>query len=931
MHNKIEKILRTTSVLSVFFLLSSTLDAASFTVENENSAGIGSLKEAIISSNAITPSPKWGNELLFSSDLVFSNTYPAIRNNLSLKVLDNTTIDFLEPLNGTALFEKSGPGTLRVSAPFNFLGDWTIREGTLRLHSLSPIQGDYRLYGTLSFDNAAVLGDHSIYLYTGSILQPESSSLLSNRLEVLGDAIIDTGDRDLTLAYVAQEGSVTKIGRGRLTMINPSYFKGEITINQGTLVLNKFSPGGMINLNQASLEIASEAEIQNYQLKLRAARVDLIRKQVRFDRPVTLAHEVSVVNLLGHGLSLNGGTEGTGDLFFMGPGDVTLRGAANSTGLLAFDKTHLFISEFAKNTRYQFQDASLDLQNDASLDDSSQWEIDEALDYRPNGYRLAISGAIYGTGTLSAKNPGSTVWQSRAPFLGRWIQESGDFEAHGYLANLELYQEAVLKGTILGKNLTVLGKLETLDITMEDQVILGSTAVIHNQINPENSQKSIKADFIHVDGVLKLVPEKGHYEPMTMTVAEAHTQVDGDFQALLAPAQFSGHIIREPTKISYQLDKFYALEEFINRNRFDDVALARSLDQMLAAPGSDMDGIIHELLTYKESELSLLGALDGLQPAYFSALGLVQESNFILDRSSLSNRMQELLSFPCAESYVRDQNWNLWFDPVGDFTRQKSRQQDMGYWGRTFGFFSGFDGKVTDTIRLGLSAGYTHSRVEWKENVGRGFINSGYLSGYFLYNNPHNFYLNGSLTGGYNHYTADRFIHVGSIDRTSHHKNHGFGFSSDLEIGYLIHRYGTFQPFIRQSYIGLYQQSFTETGAQSLDLSVKSKDFAMYRIESGLLYNYCFDYPTIAFNPEVTLTGIYELELKTGNFHATYVDSGESYEVVGMKPRRFLISPGFAFDMVFKNIFLMLGVRYHAELGTQFYDQRVSGHVGYSF
>lgn len=362
----------------------------------------------------------------------------------------------------------------------------------------------------------------------------------------------------------------------------------------------------------------------------------------------------------------------------------------------------------------------------------------------------------------------------------------------------------------------------------------------------------------------------------------------------------------------------------------DNIIVAQNFDDHIAPFGSDIDFVISELIKLKDNPKQFDLAFQGLQPAYYSALGLVQESNFILARASLTNRMQELLNFTCAKSYVAEKKSYLWVDPVGDFTQQDSKQHDMGYHAATVGAFAGFDGYLSERFRLGISGGYTNSRVHWMEDVGKGWINSAYLAGYFLYN-PQYFYLNGSLCGGYSHYNVSRYIRINDLKRVAYHKNHGFGFEADLEIGYVSKTKIKIQPYLRQSYVGLYQQDFTEHGASSLNLTVDSKKFAMYRLEAGLFFDRCFDYTTWSFLPEINISGIYEQELKTGTFHASYENTDQSYDVQGMKPTRYLFAPGISLEALIKKYPLILGIRYHAEIGSGFYDQRIAGHLGYSF
>jgi hypothetical protein len=566
---------------------------------------------------------------------------------------------------------------------------------------------------------------------------------------------------------------------------------------------------------------------------------------------------------------------------------------------------------FSPGAFYHLSNVSLNLSANTTLPVESSVEILGGDLYLNQGqYSFDVAGLLTGPGRIVAHGLGGVNYHPLQKFEGLWVQNEGVFSLNGALADLTIGPQAELEGS---------GQVEVLD--------LEGTYVA--AIEAQKHEGYLQANQADVKGTIILKPSPGHYEPAQYLLMSSDN-LTFNLKNFVAPAQFEGGLTKEAEGLKYQLNKFHSLSQLIDPVRFDDRAMAETLDNFFAPALSDIDQVIANLLSLENDPSQLASAINGLQPAYFSALGLTQESNFILARSALSNRMQELICFPCVRQYVSAKEFCLWFDPVGDFTQQESKQHDMGYNAATIGGFLGFDGKIHPKFRFGVTAGYTNSRVDWMESVGKGVINSAYLAGYFLYK-PSNFYLNGSVNGRYSHYNASRFISINTIKRTASHKNHGFGFSGDLEFGYVINRKIASQPFVRQSYIGLYQGAFSETGALDLNLDVESKYFSMYRVEAGVIFNRCLNYTRWSLTPEICLSGIYEQELNKGSFSATYQNTDHQYEVSGMKPKRLLFSPGAALDFLIKKYPLMLGVRYHAELSPQFYDQRISGHIAYNF
>lgn len=885
------------------------LVAANFSVDNSNASGIGSFAEIIKSSNAIYPGSGNYNSIYFRSNLTLNESYPEIRNNLSFNVVDSYFVTVASAIKSSGNFQKQGQGTIEIKAPFNFQGDWLILEGTVIKSDAQPIAGKYLVSGSLK-SNGALLGKNDIQLSSGK-LAFSANSILDNLITVNKSGSVDTGTFNAELKNLKGSGLFNKLGTGYLLVSSNSDFVGKYSIQQGTLQLNDISFSGQIALEGGNLKISSNKSIENAELLLSKGRIILNTPKLTLSKAVKAQGSEAVFDLNGANLSMPSGLSGFGIVDFIGPGILDMGAKDPFCGHVKLENLTFNPSNFSKNTIYKLNNATLNLSSISEIDFTTRFLISSgqsSLLYQDNP--LVLNSSFEGKGTIKAYGHGQMTVRSLASFQGDWIQQKGHLHLEGSLYNLNVEKDATITGY---------GLLN--DFKLNGQFI--------PTINALNSQNTITAKTADLAGKIVIRPEVGVYKKGNYKILNA-SNVNLSNMELLAPAQFDGKLAKTSEGLAFDIENFYLLADLVNKKNIDDFSVASSFDKYYALPGTDRDNILRKLLSLKDEPEKFNAAFQGLQPAYFSALGLTQEYNFILARSTLSNRMEELLLFPCAQSYIWDEPLAVWLDPVGDFTMQEPRQQDMGYHAATVGGFFGFDGKIGSSLRLGLLSGYTNSRVRWMEEAGKGIINSEYLAGYFLYK-PSQFYLNGSLSGSYSHYSAARNINIVDIHRQARHKNHGFGYEADFEFGYIFKGKTYLQPYIRQSYIGLYQQKFKEYGADSLDLNVDSKKFAMYRIDAGFIFSRCLNYKNLAITPEISLSGIWEQELKTGTFQATYQDTGQSYEVVGMKPRRLLISPGAALDFVIKKYPIMIGARYHGEFSSQFNDQRISGHLGYGF
>lgn len=886
------------------------LCGANFSVDNSNQEGLGSLTEVIKASNAIYPGIDSFNSLIFRSNLLIDQSYPDIRNNVNFNILDSYFVTISSVLNSSAEFAKSGKGTLEIKAPLNFQGDWKIIEGTLIKNSLFEPKGRYIVSGDLE-SKLDSLGTNAIILAGGGLIL-DSEGSLNNLITIDKNGRIDTRTFDIQLKNLKGTGEFIKTGLGKLTISSNSGFQGKYQINEGSLDFKDVLFSGQVLLNGGSLEISSAKNLEGIELILQKGSVMITAPKATLSKSVEAQGSEAVFDLNNANFNLSRGFQGWGIIDFNGPGILEMGAKEPFSGHLKFHNLTFNPTKLSKNTVYKFDNVTLNFGSISEIDFTTRFSIDPGKTvfiYKEKP--VILNAPLEGKGNIEASGQGEIIVRSLTPYQGKWTQALGQLNLEGLLNAVDIEKSASIKGagTIIN------------DLNLK--------GVLFPFINSANTQNILKTQAADLKGSIIIMPEIGVYTKGDYQILNAN-ELNFSEATLLAPAQFEGVLSQKEDKLNFSLEKFYLLADFVDQDNIDDRAVASSFDNYYALPGTDKDNILRKLLTLKNDPVQFEAAFQGLQPAYFSALGLTQEYNFILARSTLSNRMEELLLFPCAKQYVWDEPFAFWVDPVGDFTQQEPRQQDMGYHAATVGAFFGFDGKVGSSFRLGLLGGYTNSRVRWMEDVGKGIINSEYLAGYFLYK-PNRFYLNGSISGSYSHYNATRNINIVDIHRQARHKNHGFGYEADFEIGYVFKGKTHLQPYLRQSYIGLYQQKFQEHGGGSLDLNVDSKQFAMYRIDAGFIFSRCLDYENLAITPEISLSGIWEQELKTGTFQATYQDTAQSYEVVGMKPRRLLISPGAALDFVIKKYPIMIGARYHAEFSSQFIDQRISGHIGYGF
>ena len=222
--------------------------AGTAAVSNSGDTGAGSLRQAIIDSNAaggvntIQWQPSGGESIILESN------YDSVNTNTTLDVTNSTSPvsisgSYAMPLGGAVTFRNDNiSSTWTIAAILGGSGSLTkTGGGKLTLTGENTYGGGTFIYdGTLNVNSDAALGNSvSTITFDGGILQ-NAASFSSARpvtLDSLGGTF-DTNSYNLSLSGIIDgTGSLTKKGDGTLTLSGASTYSGGTTINSGTLAL----------------------------------------------------------------------------------------------------------------------------------------------------------------------------------------------------------------------------------------------------------------------------------------------------------------------------------------------------------------------------------------------------------------------------------------------------------------------------------------------------------------------------------------------------------------------------------------------------------------------------------------------------------------------------------------------------------------------
>ena len=249
---------------------------------------------------------------------------------------------------------------------------------------------------------------------------------------------------------------------------------------------------------------------------------------------------------------------------------------------------------------------------------------------------------------------------------------------------------------------------------------------------------------------------------------------------------------------------------------------------------------------------------------------------------------------------------NVWFQPYGQIMSQQGNSTGSpGVRSQLGGFVLEADYEVTKSTLVGVMGGTSTSPYTWGQNLGSGTTNSGYGGLYAGWQDTSGFYLNGQSIFGGSHFKMNRNINFASISRTASSTHSAFQFMGNLELGYLssIYDWFTCQPFILADYMVMREGSYTETGAQSLNMAVNAKTSQFLQAEAGVRAYTTFALGETLMRPSLELGYVQRRPLggASSNVSQGLITQPASLVVTGVNKIYNQIAPAVGLSAQFKN------------------------------
>lgn len=232
-------------------------------------------------------------------------------------------------------------------------------------------------------------------------------------------------------------------------------------------------------------------------------------------------------------------------------------------------------------------------------------------------------------------------------------------------------------------------------------------------------------------------------------------------------------------------------------------------------------------------------ALINLSPAQFGALPLQNLNKDMIFSTTLVDRIEQNMwcdrcNSPsgqkpksCQEEQKRT---SVWGSLIGQWQRQDGIQEQYAFHDQTYGFLMGASHLFRNNLFFSGGIGYSYSDLHWKNSKGSSNTNALYITPSIGYSQK-NYFVNLLAQFAANWNSVDRKIHFPGLSRVARSHFTSYDLLARFDLGYkfiLNDSTKTMGPFLfvpeaRLSYLNVWQGSFSENGAGTLNLNVKSK------------------------------------------------------------------------------------------------------------
>jgi autotransporter-associated beta strand protein len=765
--------------------------------------------------------------------------------------VDTGTTTLNGAIAGAGGLTKSGTGTLTLGAAETYTGATTINAGTLTLTGASSIAASSGL------DLAASGTTFDISGHGGDVTIKDLKGAAGSIVNLGSNHLIAGASNNTTFAGVIEgSGPFYKEGSGTLTLSGGNTYTGTTFIDAGTLQVgaaNVLATTGVVVVDAgATLDLNNIDTTINGVLTGSNGRV-------------SLGSATLTVNAIA-GSSFGGTISGTGGLIKTGVNQVTFLTAQSYTGVTTIDRGTLALF----NAGAIASSSSVILAASAAVFDISGTTSGATIN------NLAgVSGATValGTKTLTVNSTADSTYAGGFTGTGNLIKQgAGTFTLSGAstitateVAAGKLMVDGSLNGAVtvdaggsIGGSGTITGSL-TVNGTIRPDI--GTTNIVGTFTQGAGSTYQVEvtpgrlSDKINVTGnavinptaTVQVVADSGTYQrSTTYTILTASTGVTGTYAGVTSNFAFL-----RPS-LSYDANDVF-LTLLLTSGAFEaggltpnQKAVGHALDSANASASGDFGTVLNALSSLSTTQgPAALDAIGGQNYSGFSSLqiqsALLFMDSFLFQAGGgmasggggaslpggstyVALKSDALESDDCANACDVEPLWGAWGGGMGAFGTVAGDFNGHGLTYNLGGFIAGLDRKLAPDFRAGVAAGFNAATLYTQGMPGTGTSNTLQFALYGAFAEDA-FYLDGLAGYGHSDNRMNRPLVIPGLPfRMAQGYTTANTFFGQFEGGYkipVLPSFGGFvTPFARLQASTSTQAGFSETGAESLDLTI---------------------------------------------------------------------------------------------------------------
>jgi fibronectin-binding autotransporter adhesin len=789
---------------------------------------------------------------------VSAGTLEGTTSSLQGTITNNATVSFNQAANGSYGGAIGGSGAVNVSGgrTITFTGsNGYTGATTVNANTTLALTGAGTFNASSGLDLSAAGATFDISASTGAPVIKDLSGVAGTVINLGGRALAVGGTSDTSFAGAIEGvgGVFVKNGSGTLTLSGANTYSGQTTIGGGILqagAANTFSATSQVSVNTGTLDL------NNFDNAIKDLTGNL-------GTSVTLGSATLTIN--GASSLYNGVISGTGGLTITGGTQSFSTSAQLYTGATVLNGGSLKLNDSASIA----QSSGLTLAASGGIFDISNTTSGTTIKDLSGvaGTTVALggktltfgttnsttfAGTTTGNGALIKQGSGTFSWSGNGDF-GSFEVAAGQLTATGNLTgNVTVDAGAKFLGTAtITGNLTVNGTIRpdigTTNVIGTYTQGAGSTYQVEVTPGGLSDKINVTGNAVINGGTVAVMADAGTYSRSTRyTILTASTGVTGTYASVTSNFAFL-----TPT-LSYDAnDVFLTLLNTTNAFRNgaqtpNQAAVGAALDTASPSASGDFANVLNALYSLSTAQgPAALDALGGQNYSGFSSLtiqsallfmdsfsshaggGLGTGGSASLPGGSTWQALKVDTADACGEACDVEPLWGAWGGGMGAFGTVAGDSNGHGLTYNLGGFVAGLDRKFVPGFRAGVAAGFNAATLYTQGMPGTGTSNTLQFALYGEYA-PGPFYLD--ALGGYGHSDnrMNRPIVIAGLPfRMAQGYTTANTFFGQLEAGYKVMiapSFGGFaMPFARLQASTSTQAGFSETGADSLDLTVAQR------------------------------------------------------------------------------------------------------------